>query len=487
NLIFIFIYLLLFVIQISLIKSKYKKTWIFILLSSGMLLGAMGAYNLMAYMAFDPSLDTQSQTDSIIRISIPMIGSIITAFSVILATQNANVGEKSAKRTRVLDLVKFTTDIIKDDEINKKSIKILKQLESVLKSNKTRLDILVNNGAHFCYDYLNKGENRKNILAELNKLNYEVGSIYDEKQQELKALLQSNNLKDMRKLWILINYLAGSPAVKHGILSEKKEYELDNEWIGKGLRKHKFYYDSVLKDERQILRGLIIAHANHDYQTQKIKYEEIFRVCNQFFESKYDELGHFFRTTHRTLKLINQYYGDEPEEHKMQIGLFRAQIPNTVAMVLFYNAFFTEPGRGMGREMIASSLYGNADDFKFNLNNNHKHLIKAQHFYDKDRFLSDQNAYICATLLTQSDKSKKASNDLKKIYKKQKLKKAVLKLKNLFISKSEHSYLKDEIIEYNFSKEESFLHNLFKSHFEENSVGYPEQFKIFIFDKPSKK
>lgn len=453
----------------------------FILVTSGILLGGIGIYWLMSVLSFYPNLSDDDQINNTIRISIPFLGAIITAFSVILATHNTNAGEKSSKRAEILDLVKFMTTIIKEDEINKKSGEILKELESTLKSKKMKIDIIVNNGARFCFTYLNKNQNREDILSELDKLKYDKNSRYDIEKKELINLLNSNNLKDMRKLWILINYLSGKPAIKHRILSEEKEYTVSNEWIGKGLRKSKFYYDSILKEERNILRGLIQAHAQHDYQADEIKYEEVFRVCNSLFERNYDELGHFFRTTHRTLKLINQYYRDEPESYKMYIGLLRAQIPNNVAVLLFYNAFYTEPGRGMGREMIASSFYGNKNDFRFDKKSSRK-FIKAQHFYEKERFLTNTNARICSTLLTEGKEGKEgkvAFRKLKKIYENQILQ----KIRRIYKSQKEIKFLIDETIEYDFSKEEHYLHNLFKLYFEKNSFSYPEPFTLFVLTK----
>lgn len=494
-------------------RKIHKKTWVIITLVSGFLVGGISVYNILSYLTFNPSLDKKSQIDSLIRTLLPLITSIITAFSIVIATQNTSTGEKASKRGRVLDLVKFTNDIIKENDIYSKSNRIIKQLESHLKSNKTKLDILVNNGALFYFDYLNENDNMTKILSELKKLEYAPNTIYYEKQKELETLIQSSDIKDMRKLWILINFLSGEPAVKYGILKVKCEYELDKDWIGKSLIKHSFYSNTILKSNRSILTDFIIAHAKHDYSKDPIRYEEIYRVCDSFFKKKYGELGHFFRTFHRTLKLINLYYSEDPEEYRMQIGLLRAQIPNSVATILFYNAFYTDLGRGMGRELINSNFFGNKDDFYFNVNSadTYKSLVMSQHFYDNGKFLSDQNAHICYDILTNSVYSKNILNTLSKMNSNSSFAKKILKFfsnklvfkmkknnilkilselnstgiiaKITFKRLTNYLTLSDDLIEYSFNKENQYLYNIFKKSFNSNSKSYSEGFKLFVLDK----
>jgi len=455
---------------------------------SGALIGGSLVYALLAWFNFKPTLgDGSSRNDDIIRMSIPLIGSVITAFSVIIATYNTTNGEKSTKRQSILDLMKFTNDIIGDQTLILESENLLEELESKLTSANTKIDILVNNGARFVYSFLNQDEekNKKAMLESLNKLHYEKGSVYETEQRELEKLIKSHNIKDMRTLWVTINQLSGKPALKYKILKEKKVYKLNNDWIGRNLKRHGFYSNSILKENRNIIADLILQNSKHNFSSDKIHYDDIFRVCNVFFEEKYEKLGHFFRTTHRTLKLINQYFFDDEDEYKMQIGLLRAQIPNSVAILLYYNAFYTEKGRGMGRELLSSNFFGDVEDFKFKeFEENYYTVVKSQHFHNKGKFLSNQDAYVAYLLFTTNKKSVK----LRKKYHRMKKKSADnLKIKILEFFNKDKNKIYDEQIEGDLSRADYFILENFRNGFLHNSRIYGEDFLLYDVDSTIKK
>lgn len=82
-------------------STKMSLLILFILTFSGALLGGALIYAIMAFNNFTPAVgNASSRTDDIIKISVPLIGSFITAFSVIIATYNTSNSEKSSKRRR---------------------------------------------------------------------------------------------------------------------------------------------------------------------------------------------------------------------------------------------------------------------------------------------------------------------------------------------------------------------------------------------------
>lgn len=473
-------------------STKMSILILLILIISGALLGAALIYALMAFYNFTPAVgNTSSRTDDIIKISVPLLGSIITAFSVIIATYNTSNSEKSSKRQSILDLIKFTNGIISDDKVVTESERILKELESKLESADTKVDILVNSGARFVFEYLNtnNGENRGKILKALDRLMFVEGTEYANEQKELARLIKSDEIKDMRALWVTINHLSGKPALKYNILNEPKVYKLNDEWIGRSLKRHSFYSDIVLKKDRNILTDLIKENAKKDYSKELLAYDDIFRVFNDLFEANYEKLGHFFRTTHRTVKLINQYFSDDHDEYRQQIGLLRAQIPNSVSILLFYNAFYTEKGRGMGRELITSNFFGDRDDFKFNQSKDGKYsLIKSQHFQTRGMFLANQNTYIIHKLFSLNSQSLRLKREINKQVKqddKSKFYKCIVKVlkyvTGIFLN-NEVRRVSDEQIEGNLSKPELFILNKFRNCFSENSKTYGKDFLMYKID-----
>ncbi|MFJ8071835.1 hypothetical protein ACIQZD_23355 [Peribacillus sp. NPDC096447] len=469
---------------------KISKLVLVSLTFSGALLGGALTYGVMAYFNFTPKVgDLSSRTDDIIKITIPLIGSFITAFSVVIATYNTSNSEKSAKRQSILDLIKFTNDIISDHDLLTESQKILKDLESKFKSVNTKVDILVNKGAYFVFEYLNgnNSSNKMEILEKLNKLNFAKDTPLDKEKEELIRLINSSDIKDMRSLWVTINALSGKPAIKYRILDKPNVYKLNNDWIGKSLKKHSFYSDTILKPERSILSDMIKENAKRDYASEFLSYDDVFRVCDVLFNLKYQKLGHFFRTTHRTIKLINQYFGEDSPEYKQQIGLLRAQIPDSVSVLLFYNAFYTERGRGMARELIASNFFGDVDDFKFINNNGKFNLSKSQHFYTKGMFLVDQNSFIIHELFAQTKQSMSLKKEINKRQQKsepRKLSKSTKEFLNYLkslIKGKEESHLPSEFEE-GMNSTDLFLLKNFREHFLKNSTNYGEGFEMFVID-----
>lgn len=420
----------------------------------------------------------------------PLIGSIITGFSVVIATYNTSNTEKSTKRQSILDLIKFTNSIIGDEDLILKSERLLTELESKLTSTNTKIDILVNNGARFVHSYLNQDDekNKKEMLMALNRLKYIKGTPYEKEQRGLEKLIKSNNIKDMRTLWVTINRLSGKPSLRYKILDEAKEYELNNDWIGRNMKRHNFYSNTILKNKRNIVTDLIIENSKHDFSLDKIHYDDMFRVCNDFFEEEYDKIGHFFRTTHRTLKLINQYFVDDEEEYKLQIGLLRAQIPNSVAILLYYNAFFTEKGRGMGRELLASNFFGDVDDFKFKkVIKGPDVVIRSQHYHSKGHLLSNQNAFVIFELFTTNKKSLKARKQYQSYRKRFRINFAEIKIKNCALFNKKKLKIYDELIEEDLNQADLFILETFRRKFFKNSRVYGEKFLLFKVDKVTKR
>lgn len=81
--------------------------------------------------------------------------------------------------------------------------------------------------------------------------------------------------------------------------------------------------------------------------------EEIKASINSIYNKYYPELGHFFRHTHRIVKLINKYYPDNKAKRNEFLGILRAYYSEELLLILYYNSTFTDKGLGLGLQFFA--------------------------------------------------------------------------------------------------------------------------------------
>lgn len=86
-------------------------------------------------------------------------------------------------------------------------------------------------------------------------------------------------------------------------------------------------------------------------ETDKV---EIITKVSDLYNS---DLGSYFRLTHRILKYINQNVKDESIKNNY-LGFFRATIDENELLVIFYNAYFSKRGKGLGSELAKTSFFG---------------------------------------------------------------------------------------------------------------------------------
>lgn len=399
------ILLIIVIIYLVKITKNLSKLFLSILIFTGVLIGIALLHVISTI--FGPSV----LTSEIIKITIPLIASIIAAGSVVIATYNTVNGEKASKKKTTFEMINLTRDIIEKGDILNKSKEIITEIDNKLKSTDFKIDVLVNNGAREFYTFLRKDDSKdlKYIVDRLEKCFYfKPETIFFIQKNELLKRLKSNDIRDQRTLWVNMNQIAGASAIKYNILYKSSSYILNKSILEKELIKSTFYKDSLLKNERKIVDNLLRKHSEIKYEELPIQYHEVYRVCNVILENHYEEIGHFFRTVHRTLKMINSYYEKNSAEYREQVGMLRAQIPNQIALLMFYNAVYSEKGRGMCRELLASNFFGDVDDFYFGNNK----ILRSEHFLNNDRFLNNQDAHIASKLFTFNDDSKKIYDSL---------------------------------------------------------------------------
>lgn len=85
----------------------------------------------------------------------------------------------------------------------------------------------------------------------------------------------------------------------------------------------------------------------------------VFKAYNCY----YPDYGNLFRIFHRIVKYINRNVSNE-DEKRNYIGFLRAMVNETEMVLIFYNAFYTKRGKGLGDELITTNFFGDPDDFE---------------------------------------------------------------------------------------------------------------------------
>lgn len=478
----------------SRIRLEISKKYLATLVISGSLIGIAGWYIFLNVSDYSPAGKSKEYApiNEIVKLCIPLVTSLITAASLIIATATATNAEKTSKKNTILDLIKFTMEICKNNDLESKSKTMLEKIENAInvnKSNNFKSHVLANNGARAFHKFLNDNDEKvkKEILLELSKLNFnQKNGPYQADKDKVKKWITSNDIKDLRALWININTLSGALAVKRGVLKDKHAFSIEKSLFEKNIERSNFFKSTILysntsKENRNIVTSLIKFHSEHDYNKDMINYREIYSAINPILEEEYSEVGHFFRTIHRVLKMINKYYPRNTEEHKYHIGLLRAQIPNNLALLMLYNALYSEKGRGMARELIASNFFGDYDDFHFykEKNMNREEIkLRSEHLLNSKRALNLNDAIIAQKLFTYNLESKK-------IYKTNKKKKTFAFIERVF------RFTKKKTI--NNLEEENLSNRLY--HYEKNLIAniekyfyeYPYYPKNLVVYNPKKK
>lgn len=132
----------------------------------------------------------------------------------------------------------------------------------------------------------------------------------------------------------------------------KESYEIINSaapeiitFISKNIQKHNTNFkEDIIKSEYHL--------------------DEIKKSISSIYNKYYPQLGHFFRHTHRIIKLINKYYPDNKTKRNEFLGILRAYYSEDLLLVLYYNSTFTYKGSGLGVQLMYSDFFGNVSDFE---------------------------------------------------------------------------------------------------------------------------
>lgn len=117
---------------------------------------------------------------------------------------------------------------------------------------------------------------------------------------------------------------------------------------------------NIGEDAREALCPLVNEIAQYkdatDYSLVATKNDKDVVVTN-VSDKYYDRLGAYFRLTHRIIKYLNDNVENQQEKNDY-IGFLRATIDETEMLVVFYNAYYTKRGEGLGKQLSKTTLFG---------------------------------------------------------------------------------------------------------------------------------
>ncbi|EMF0301804.1 hypothetical protein KGD06_002621, partial [Enterococcus hirae] len=117
---------------------------------------------------------------------------------------------------------------------------------------------------------------------------------------------------------------------------------------------------NVGEDAREALKPLVNEISQYkdatDYSLVATKNDKDVVVTN-VSDKYYDRLGAYFRLTHRIIKYLNDNVENQQEKNDY-IGFLRATIDETEMLVIFYNAYYTKRGEGLGKQLSKTTFFG---------------------------------------------------------------------------------------------------------------------------------
>lgn len=202
---------------------------------------------------------------------------------------------------------------------------------------------------------------------------------------------------------------------------QKKYEEVNNDTIKKSISQFGSDQKDIIKNmvTENIFSSIDDCFKNIDEDDVfKNKYDTVFLIVNSVFLNVYKETGHFFRHTHRILKMINDI--PDRKTKKNFLGILRAQYSENIILAIYFNSVFTEKGLGLGLQLLNNdffadsndvsdngmSIHANFDDIFFSAN---QKAVLKEHFIKNNRMKIRKKDKIVDTI-TLKDSFKKSFN-----------------------------------------------------------------------------
>ncbi|TKI80732.1 putative phage abortive infection protein [Bacillus mycoides] len=387
----VFIVISLLLVFVSFKMKKVNLGWIFICCIM-LLLGGLIFWLYIGKFEFINDVE-------LFRTLVPMCALVITTTSVIITVQSTNktalANKETKTETTIMNMIKLNNDIIKD--IDKEIFpKVLKQInEEFIDYN-----FMLRRGREFIRSFFK--ENQQELLSIINSINlasYDEqlrGTLEYHREKYIKAITKRER-RYLHKFWFTVNEMSVGYQIE---LSKNNKQNILRDPFTSILVQDTDFYKKIKHEYAYKQRVL----------THPVQYKEMRIVCDTIFDKYYHELGHFFRNTHRIIKIINSNFEYSDRRKSEYIGILRAQLSEEILLIIFYNAIYSRRGIGLGRELIGNNFFGNDKDFPYYVNSNdpkaRKNFQEPQHFRFYSIILPAMDIEIMSTILTTQRKKK---------------------------------------------------------------------------------
>ena len=227
-----------------------------------------------------------------------------------------------------------------------------------------RCELLVNNKNNIidCISLIKKDISELILTHDEVSSPHEISSLYllqsylKHSESELKDDLEKKNFENVLKY--LKNLIMS--------ISDTGKFSSDSDIPNVNFYKlKKLYYD--------------IDYMDYPELTREQKKAVVESVLNKY----YNDIGNYFRIFHRIIKFVNENVQDEKSKANY-IGFLRAMLNEKEMLVIYYNAFYSERGKGLGEQLELINFYGGVDDIPIEGNKDAQHFNKSSLLWEKD-------------------------------------------------------------------------------------------------------
>ena len=142
-----------------------------------------------------------------------------------------------------------------------------------------------------------------------------------------------------------------------------------------------------------------------------ITYDESVEIINNIYRIQYYKLGHLFKHFHRIIRLILKgIISNDKKIQKELLGILRAQFPEEMLILIYYNASYTYRGYGLGCLLQGTKFFGDESDFNRNIDSEEQkertHISSSNFYFPKYDQMIISKVYGSGDLLGVPKKNK---------------------------------------------------------------------------------
>lgn len=142
-------------------------------------------------------------------------------------------------------------------------------------------------------------------------------------------------------------------------------------------------YSKIHKDNNEIINQFrLLYNQMNKIIPPDLSREQRKTIVESSLREHYGIIGNYFRTFHRIIKFVNENVKDGTTKANY-IGFIRAMINEREMLVIYYNAFYTNRGKGLGEQLIFTNFFGTLNDLPIEDTEDAQHFNKNSLLWGK--------------------------------------------------------------------------------------------------------